>query len=286
MGRVGSNEDGLGTRLGVSRRRCGFRGRRARGILECMNVLLTNDDGIDAPGLRSLVESFRRIGRVTVIAPVRGASAASHAITLHRPLVVKRESRDRIPHFSVLGHPADCVKLALHGLAGSRPHLVVSGINHGLNVGHDILYSGTVAAAMEASAYGIPSFAISLQASPDMRFSAVAMRSVRIIRRLMDGMQTEGTVFNINFPSRVPLGVRVCPPDNEPYRDRYVCRKDGDGRFFFWLRPAPKLLAGTNGRLSDVSAIAKGYIAVTPLRRNVAALDRLEEASRALAAFR
>ncbi len=237
-----------------------------------MRILLTNDDGIDADGLVELERKLRKLGPVTVVAPVRPRSAVSQSITLHKPIVVTPLGPRR---FAVDGTPTDCVKLALRELLppSQRPDLIVSGINRGLNTGCDILYSGTVAGALEGALHGIPSVAVSLEVSPRMNFRSAAALAAPLIRRLAGDPRT---AFNLNIPALARArirGVRVTRQESALTRDLFERRRDPRGRPYFWLGSAdPTFTTEPNGLWTDARAVRSGYISITPLSRDMTAL--------------
>jgi 5'-nucleotidase len=247
-----------------------------------MRILLTNDDGIYAPGLRALLPELRKLGTVTVVAPASEQSAVGHSITLLTPLIVQevRDEHNDFLGWAVEGKPADCVKLALLELLPEPPDLVVSGLNAGSNAGINVLYSGTVAAAVEAAFFQKVSIAVSLEYTkpqPDFRRGAEIAR--RVIEQLIAHKPAGGTLFNVNVPSieKGPVkGVRVVPQDVVQFRESLDRRTDPRGRVYFWM----------NGHLdypnyhpeSDVAALAEGYVTVTPLQFNLthnALLERM-----------
>ena len=231
-----------------------------------MKILLSNDDGVHAPGLHQLADALRKLGTVYICAPDTAKSGASSALTLYTPLVV-HEVAPRI--WGVSGNPADAVKLALNELLDGPPDLVVSGINNGLNCGANVLYSGTVAAALEGAQAGITSVAVSRRASPVEDYRAEARVAAGIIAKLARKHPGQATVFNVNIPSGKPKGVVTATTELTPYTDRYDRRTDPRGRTYFWLRGEPPRAFKSNGRITDEAAVAEGLVAVTPLRRNL-----------------
>lgn len=230
-----------------------------------MFILVTNDDGIHAPGLVCLAEELSCVGRVGVAAPDRERSATSHSLTLHSPL---RAEEINPQWFAIDGTPTDCVNLGVHGLFRERPALVVSGINRGANMGDDITYSGTVAAAMEATLMGVPAFAVSLALSagaiPDYRPAArFAARLARCIHER--GLPTD-TFFNVNVPAveeQKIQGVRLTRQGKRIYGDLVIENTDPRGRKYYWIgagEPDFKDLDGT-----DFHAVHRGHISLTPL---------------------
>jgi 5'-nucleotidase len=231
-----------------------------------VKILLGNDDGVEAPGLRAMAEALRKMGRVIVCAPKDPCSAASSSLTLTRPLVAREVSPDC---WAVDGTPVDAMKLALRELLPEPPDLVVSGINDGLNSGPNILYSGTVAAALEGAHYGVTSFAVSHESSEHYDHRAGAEAALRIIRRLAKRYDGAGIVFNINLPAGRPRGVRVAAADLTPFEDRYERRVDPRGRTYYWLAGVPPR-PGVDGKgTTDDMELARGWATVTPLRRDL-----------------
>ncbi|HVR86440.1 MAG TPA: 5'/3'-nucleotidase SurE [Planctomycetota bacterium] len=231
-----------------------------------MKILVSNDDGVAAPGLHQLAASLRKLGEVYICAPEAPRSGASSSLTLYAPLHVT-ELGPRC--WSVSGNPADAVKLALTELLGGRPDLVVSGINNGLNCGSNVLYSGTVAAALEGAQAGILSFAVSRRVASNENYRAEAKIAARIIGTLSGAPSGGNTVYNINIPSPKARGVVTTTTELEPYVDRYDRRTDPRGRIYYWLRGEPPRQTKRNGYWTDEGAIAGGFVAVTPLRRNL-----------------
>src|SRR2546426_2367360 len=221
-------------------------------------VVLTNDDGIHAPGLAALEKALGELGDVYVVAPEREQSTCGHALTLHRPLRPHRLAERR---FAVNGTPADCVNLAVLGFLPAPPVLIVSGINHGANLGDDVTYSGTVAAAMEGTILGVPSIAVSLVDGGDFD---VAGRVARLIamRVLVSGLPPR-TLLNVNVPAQPPLGIRLARLCNRVYLDKIVEQADPRGRSHYWIGggdPQWDSLEGT-----DMGAVRAGFGSLRPL---------------------
>ena len=244
-----------------------------------MNILLSNDDGVRAPGLHALAAALRKLGRVFICAPDTVRSGASSALTIHEPLQVERVARDC---WGVSGNPADAVKIALNELLPSRPDLVVSGINNGLNAGSNIVYSGTVAAALEGALAGITSFAVSREFREDGDYRSEARLSARLVERLAGLHPRLPGVFNINIPRGRTRGVVVTAAEPAPFKDRYHRRRDPRGRIYYWLRGEPPRRLRLNGRPTDEWAVTRGYVTVTPLRRDFTDLRLLEDLERCL----
>lgn len=235
-----------------------------------MHILLTNDDGIQAVGLRTLYRALLAAGhRVDVVAPVSEQSAVGHAVTMSMPLKVKRFESDGFRGLGVSGTPVDCVKLGLSELLDEAPDLVVSGINAGCNVGVDVIYSGTVSAATEGALMGLPALAVSLDDFSPADVSAQAAWAADFVGRMDWSVLPAQCVLNLNFPQG-PLdrtkGLRVCRQTTAAYNDWYVARKDPRGHDYYWLEgeiPRDKVAPGTDRHL-----LWEGYITLTPLRLN------------------
>ncbi|HYE89898.1 MAG TPA: 5'/3'-nucleotidase SurE, partial [Terriglobales bacterium] len=243
-------------------------------------ILVTNDDGVHATGLATLAEALAELGEVWVIAPEREQSACGHALTLHRPLRAVPMGERR---FAVNGTPSDCVNLAVLGFLPERPVLVVSGINHGANLGDDVTYSGTVSAAMEATLLGVPAVAVSLVDGGDFTEAGAVARLIAT-RVLVDGVARK-TLINVNVPPQTPRGVRLTRLGHRVYSDKIVEQTDPRGRTHYWIgggAPAWEELDGT-----DMGAIHEGYVSVSPVQldlTNHAALARMADWGPALTA--
>lgn len=244
-----------------------------------MKILLTNDDGILAPGLRALRGELARIGEVSVVAPASEQSAVGHSITLMHPLLVEEVHQDgSLYGHAVEGKPADCVKLGLVELVDAMPDLVVSGINAGSNAGINVLYSGTVAAAIEAAFFNVTSIAVSLTLPEIDQYERAARIAVVVIRQILEHKPAAGELFNVNIPSLHegdPLGVRVARQALVCYRESYEARTDPRGRKYFWLMPDP--LIPEDDLEADMTALAHRYVTVTPLQFDLTDRRRLEQ---------
>jgi 5'-nucleotidase len=236
-----------------------------------MHILLTNDDGIYAPGLRALRGELLKLGKVTVVAPATEQSAVGHSITLMTPLLVQEiyDDKDERIGWAVEGKPADCVKLALIELLSEPPDLVVSGINAGSNAGINVLYSGTVAAAIEGSFFGVTSVAVSLEYTDPLHlnFSRAAPIARTIIEFIVQQKPKAGALLNVNIPSLElgdPKGVRVAQQGIKPYEESYERRRDPRGREYFWI--TPDFRRPPEDVYTDMTALAEHYITITPLK--------------------
>lgn len=232
-----------------------------------MLILVTNDDGIDAPGLDALARALTALGRVLVVAPSQERSAQSHALTMHEPLRVLPRGADR---FACTGQPADCVYLGVHHLCPERPALVVSGVNRGSNIGDDVHYSGTVGAAEEAALMGIPALAVSLHTdpaqAPDHHYATAALFALRVARRFVTEPLGPRVFLNLNVPDR-PFdqvrGLRVARLGRREYQPLVAGARDPRGREYFWVGGEPKGFDVAEG--TDGHAFAQGYATLTPL---------------------
>lgn len=233
-------------------------------------LLVTNDDGIHARGLTALAEALADLGDVYVVAPDREQNAVGHALTLHRPLRVDRVG-DRC--FQVNGTPSDCVNLGILGLVPFPPSLVVSGINHGSNLGDDVTYSGTVSAAMEGTLLGVPSLAVSLVDSDPGAFDEAA-RIARLIaaRVLVEGLPRK-TLLNVNVPGRGVKGIRLTRLGHRVYKEKVVEEVDPRGRTYYWIGAGPP--AWEDGDATDIAAIRDGYVSITPLHLDLTDYEAL-----------
>jgi 5'-nucleotidase len=246
-----------------------------------MRILCSNDDGVFAHGLDCLIRAASELGEITVVAPDREQSAASHALTLHHPLrPVQLDAR----RWQVDGTPTDCVMLAIEALMPERPDWVFSGINHGQNMGEDVLYSGTVAAAMEGVALGVPAIALSF-AGGNMRSNAEQLERqvepvARLLRHLTQLDVPQSTLFNINLP---PVdqgeirGVRLTRLGRRVFSDSIKPMKDPWGRPIFWIGAGSISWSGPED--SDFRAVQDGYISVTPLTLDLTHGGLLESAA-------
>lgn len=223
-------------------------------------ILLTNDDGIQAKGLRLLGEALEGLGEVVVVAPDRNQSAVSHKITLHEPLRVFEEAPGR---YAVDGTPVDCVYLAIHDLLSRKPSLVVSGINAGPNLGFDVHYSGTVGGAVEGTLHGVPSVAVSLiDRHGDYAHAAAFSRALAAL--VLERGLPEGVTLNVNVPPGRPQEARLTVLGRRRYSHSVHRREDPRGGVYYWIGGAPT--DEHEAADSDCEAVHRGFIAVTPLQ--------------------
>jgi 5'-nucleotidase len=248
-----------------------------------MRFLITNDDGILAQGIECLCAAAEPLGEVTVVAPDREQSATSHSLTLHHPLRPIRRGERR---WQVDGTPTDCVMLALEALMPEKPDFVLSGINHGQNMGEDVLYSGTVAAAMEGLALGIPSIAVSF-AGGDLRADVSQLREqVKVLTPVLAHLTSlaefpRETLFNVNLPpigADAVKGTRLTRLGRRVYSQSVAPMKDPWGRQIYWIGGGEITWSGEPD--SDFRAIEDGYVSVTPLHLDLTHYDVLQGAKR------
>ena len=242
-----------------------------------MNILVSNDDGILAPGLALLADVCQTVGRVTVVAPDREQSGTSHSLTMHRPL---RPARRPDGSFQIDGTPTDCVLLALGELMPERPDFVFSGVNHGPNMGEDVLYSGTVAAAMEGVTLGVPSVAISFAGPASDLETLQSYRDtlVHLVQRIVSVTTFPlATLLNINLPpcgAPDVRGIKVTSLGSRYFQESLTRMKDPWGREIFWIGGGS--IHWTGGAESDHHAIAEGFISITPLHMDLTKYYLLE----------
>jgi 5'-nucleotidase len=223
-------------------------------------ILVTNDDGIHAAGLACLAAALSPLGEVYVVAPDREQSAVGHALTLHRPLRVDRVGERR---FAVNGTPSDCVNLGVLGLLPESPVLVVSGINHGSNLGDDVTYSGTVSAAMEGTLLGVSSMAVSQAEGEAGGFEGAGQVAMLVATRvLVEGLPAK-TLLNVNVPRGEIRGIRMTRLGHRVYREKVVQEVDPRGRPYYWIGAGPP--EWREDEASDIAAVHGGFAAVTPL---------------------
>ncbi len=238
-----------------------------------MHILLTNDDGIYAPGLAAMERALERLGKVSVVAPAVEQSGVGHSITFLSPLMAKEVfDGERRRGWAVEGSPADCVKLAIAEFC-PQPDILVSGINGGLNLGINVLYSGTVAGATEGAVFGIKSFAVSLEYDEHAKFEAAAEIAVRLIEQILALRDSgEHPLYNINIPTEAlerATEVRVVPMATVGWPAEFDRREDPKGRPYYWAMGIPAVPAA--GEMTDLEAWQKGFVTLTPLR-----IDRTE----------
>ena len=238
-------------------------------------ILVTNDDGIFAPGIRTLVEEVQHFGRVLVVAPDKPQSAMGHAITIHSFLrLQKEELMEGVEAWSCSGTPVDCVKLAIYKLlGGERPDLLVSGINHGSNISINVLYSGTMSAAVEGAMEGIPSIGFSLMDhGNEADFSHVRPVVRKVMTNAIAHGIAAGTCLNVNVPKNKGTalrGIRVCRQAKANYKDEFETRLDPSNKEYYWMRG--EFESEEQGEDTDVWAVNNGYVSVVPVQYDMTA---------------
>ena len=247
-------------------------------------ILVTNDDGIYADGLRYLRQALAGLGDVQVVAPVAEQSAVGHSITLYDPIKVHEiHFNGEIYGFGISGTPADSVKLALYALLPRQPDLVVSGINNGANLGINVLYSGTVSAATEAAILGVPAMAVSLAQKKAPPYEWASPHIVSIARWILSKGLPKGVALNVNIPALPPekiQGIKITRQALTPFNETVEPREDPRGNTYYWLS-GQSAETETNDDI-DVIALAQGYISITPLYYDLTAHHHREELSCAL----
>jgi 5'-nucleotidase len=241
-----------------------------------MQILVTNDDGVLAPGLLALAQELRQLGEVTVLAPDRNWSASGHVKTMERPLRVKEVTlADGTPALASDGAPSDCVALALLGVVTKKIDLVVSGINPNANIGHDVTYSGTVTAAMEAVINGVPGLAVSLDSKPghgELDYGPAARVAAKVAAKVLAEGLPEGVLLSINVPC-VPeaelKGIQITRQGLRVYRDALDARKDPRGRAYYWI--GGDFPTGVDEAGTDFGALQAGLVSITPLQLDLTA---------------
>lgn len=243
-------------------------------------ILVTNDDGITAGGIRSLIEVASEFGEVWVVAPDSPQSGMGHAITVHNILRLHEvKDVEGIKEFSCTGTPVDCVKLAIYRVLKRRPDLLLSGINHGANYSINVIYSGTMSAAVEGAVEGISSIGFSLlDHSPDADFSAGKEVVRRVVRNALEKGIPENTCLNVNIPN-VPWssikGIRVCRQAKAFWEDDFQPRKDPSGRIYYWI--TGEFVNHDRGEDTDVWALENNYVSVVPVQYDLTAHHAMAE---------
>jgi 5'-nucleotidase len=240
-------------------------------------ILVSNDDGVHSPGLKTLATVLAPLGRVVVVAPDRERSAVGHALTLHRPLRIAELATD---WYSVDGTPTDCVHLGIHGVLGRNPDLLVAGINQGANLGDDITYSGTVGVALEGTLFGVPSVAVSLAARSDFRFEVAGL----VARKVADAVLARGLprqiFLNVNVPNvggwEQLRGIRMTRQGRRIFGSGVAEKVDPRGRVYYWIG-AQELGYVQEDVGTDVEALAHGCVSITPVRTELTDYPFLEE---------
>jgi 5'-nucleotidase len=238
-----------------------------------MHILVSNDDGIHAPGLHALAQAVLPLGQVTVIAPLENQSATGHKRTFHQPLRILPQPHflDGVTAYAVTGSPADCTAVAVLGFLEQKVDLVVSGVNRGPNAAQDVTYSGTVAVTLEAAIFGLPALAFSL----DNRASdADYSHCIPIARHLTEVVLREGlpthTILNVNIPASTPKGIKITRQGLREYRDTLIRRQDPYGQPYFWVG-GQEPIGDVEAVDTDLWALHHGYVSVTPIHLDMTA---------------
>lgn len=232
-------------------------------------ILITNDDGVNAPGIRNLVEAVKDLGKIVVVAPDKPQSGMGHAITIGSPLRLHAvHVFEGIETYQCSGTPVDCVKLAVDKVLHRKPDLCLSGINHGANHSINVIYSGTMSAAVEAAIESIPSVGFSLlDFSIDANFSAAKKYARIIVEKLLKSKQDKHMILNVNIPDATEeeiKGIRICRQAYAKYEEDFIERIDPHGRKYFWL--TGKFVNFDKGKDTDVWALAHNYVSVVPVQ--------------------
>jgi 5'-nucleotidase len=243
-----------------------------------MHVLISNDDGLDAIGIRVLTEHVSQFARVTIVAPDRDRSGASNSLTLDQPVRIIESDGQR---YRVAGTPTDCVHLALTGLLDDEPDMVVSGINNGANLGDDVIYSGTVAAAMEGRYLGLPAIAVSLVYEGKPRnFESAGLAVLQLIQRLTDDPLPADTILNVNVPDRPWSeleGFEVTRLGHRHRAEPFIRQLDPRGRTVYWIGPPGSEQDAGPG--TDFHAVRRGFISITPIHVDLTRYQALDKVS-------
>jgi len=239
-------------------------------------ILITNDDGIMAPGIMNLVEAVKDLGKIVVVAPDKPQSGMGHAITIGHPLRLQKVNVfEDIEAYSCTGTPVDCVKLAVDKVLHRKPDLCLSGINHGANHSINVIYSGTMSAAVEAAIESIPSAGFSLlDYSIEADFSGARKYARIIVEKMLETPQDKHTVLNVNFPPLPPehlKGIMICRQAYAKYEEDFMERLDPHGRKYYWL--TGEFVNFDKGKDTDVWALANGYVSVVPVQFDLTHYD-------------
>ncbi len=233
-------------------------------------ILITNDDGVTAPGIRNLVEAVKDMGKIVVVAPDKPQSGMGHAITIGHPLRLQKVNvfGDDIDAYSCTGTPVDCVKLAVDKVLHRKPDLCLSGVNHGANHSINVIYSGTMSAAVEAAIESIPSAGFSLlDYSIEADFSGARKYARMVVEKMLTTKLDKHTVFNVNIPALPPdhiKGLKICKQAYAKYEEDFITRQDPHGRVYYWL--TGEFVNFDKGRDTDVWALANGYVSLVPVQ--------------------
>ena len=238
-------------------------------------ILVCNDDGVTAPGIKALTEVAKQFGQVVVVAPDKPQSGMGHAITINATLRIQQHSSedDRVTIYSTSGTPVDCIKLAVNEVLDRRPDLIISGVNHGSNASVNVLYSGTMSAAVEGCLEGIPSIGFSLlDFSIDADFTTSKIVAERVIREVLENGLEQGVCLNVNIPKVDPStlsGIKVCRQADANWVEEFDKRTDPTGRDYYWL--TGKFMNRDSGEDTDVWALKQNFASVVPVQYDLTA---------------
>ncbi|MCB0409349.1 MAG: 5'/3'-nucleotidase SurE [Flavobacteriales bacterium] len=236
-----------------------------------MRILIVNDDGITAPGINALIEVAKKFGQITVVAPDKPQSGMGHAVTLNSTLRVNKTIKEGIEYYACSGTPVDCVKIAVSKLMPERPNLILSGINHGSNSSINVIYSGTMSAAMEGSIEGIPSIGFSLcNHDIDADFSTAKIYVEKIIESTIQNHLETPICLNVNIPNAtkdIISGIKICRQANGNWEEDFDERTDPHGKTYYWL--TGKFVIYDKSEDTDEWALANNYVSVVPVQYDV-----------------
>jgi 5'-nucleotidase len=246
-------------------------------------ILIVNDDGITAPGIRALVEAVKGLGKIVVVAPDKPQSGMGHAITINHPLrLTKLSLFENVESWQCSGTPVDCVKLAVDKVLHKKPTICLSGINHGANHSINVIYSGTMSAAMEAAIESIPSIGFSLlDFSIDADFSAAKIYVRQIVEKVLHNPLDKNLLLNVNIPAvdaKLIKGIKICRQANAKYEEEFLERNDPTHKKYYWL--TGKFVNSDKGKDTDVWALKNNYVSVVPVQfdfTNYAIKQKLEK---------
>ena len=241
-------------------------------------ILVTNDDGVNAKGIAALIEIVKPLGEVVVMAPFHGNSGMSHAITVKVPIRYKKiREEENVTVYACDGTPVDCVKLGFNHLLEKTPDFVVSGINHGANSSISVIYSGTMGAAMEGCLHGVPSVGFSLlDFQPDADFGKAKIFTAKIFQALLDNEMPRFTCLNVNIPTGVPKGIRICRQARGKWMEEFEQRTDPHNRNYFWLT-GTFMNFEEQSNDTDLHALDQQYVSIVPVKVDMTCYDALDE---------
>jgi len=238
-------------------------------------ILVTNDDSIGAPGIRFLIEIMKEIGEVVVVAPDSPQSAMGHAITINSTLSIERLNKSDIEEYTCSGTPVDCVKIALSEILTRKPDLCVSGINHGSNSSINVIYSGTMSAAVEAGIEGIPAIGFSLlDFSWNADFTHTKPYIKKITQQVLDNGLPKGVVLNVNLPKNNIKGIKVCRQANASWQESFDKRLSPNGKEYYWL--TGKFVNHDTGEDTDIYALESEYVSIVPVQFDLTAYHAIQ----------